>query len=372
MEDAERVVSADPTAQRDYNCHQVSWLLESVGDLEAAESHWVGLAPPTRNVFLTFEWASMWWRHFGQPGASRVFACRAPNGEVAAILPLYLWRRGPVRVLRLVGHGPSDELGAVCSPGDSAAAASLIPRALADVHGAQFLVAESVAASGPIGRLAGATTMRRVSSPVLDFAGRTWDDLLGSFSSNLRQQIRRRERRLSREHNLRFRLTGRRDRLDRDLDTLFRLYDARWGAAAPAFSGTRRELHRDFAHLAHERGWLRLWIAELDDRPAAAWYGFRFGGAECFYQAGRDPSLDQHAIGFVLLSHTIRAAIEDGMVEYRFLRGAEAYKSRFADRDAPVETITLANGVLGSRLINLAAALDHRPRTRQLLQRAVG
>ncbi|MGH2743959.1 MAG: GNAT family N-acetyltransferase [Thermoleophilaceae bacterium] len=350
----------------------MSLLLDPVGELEAAESDWARLGPATRNVFSTFEWASVWWRHFGEPGTSRVFACREPHGEVVAILPLYLWSRGAARVVRFIGHGPSDELGAICSAGHGAGAASLLPQAVSEVSGSLLFVGERVAASGPLGRLAGATTMRRESSPVLDTADRTWDGLLASFSSNLRQQIRRRERRLAREQGLRFRLVDRAERLDRDLDTLFRLHDARWDGTSTAFSGARREFHREFAHLALERGWLRLWIAELNDRPAAAWHGFRFGGAECFYQSGRDPSLERHSVGFVLLTHTIREAIADGMAEYRFLRGGEGYKDRFADRDAPVDTIALGTGALGRRLIDVATALDRRPRTRLLLKRALG
>ena len=41
--------------------------------------------------------------------------------------------------------------------------------------------------------------------------------------------------------------------------------------------------------------------------------------------------------------HTIREALNDGVDEYRLLRGAEPYKSRFANADAPLETVMLAS-----------------------------
>jgi CelD/BcsL family acetyltransferase involved in cellulose biosynthesis len=47
-------------------------------------------------------------------------------------------------------------------------------------------------------------------------------------------------------------------------------------------------------------------------------------------------------VGLVLLAHSIRAALEDGLDEYRFLRGAEPYKYRFADEDPGLETIVAA------------------------------
>src|SRR5439155_17070455 len=114
--------------------------------------------------------------------------------------------------------------------------------------------------------------------------------------------------------------------------------------------------HREFAQVALDRGWLRLWILELDGRPAAAWYGFRFGGVETYYQSGRDPAADRLAVGFVLLVQTIRAALKDGIREYRFGRGAESYKYRFASEDPGLETVAVATRPLGRAAIRAAGA----------------
>ena len=79
----------------------------------------------------------------------------------------------------------------------------------------------------------------------------------------------------------------------------------------------------------------------------SAWYGFRYGGAESYYQAGRDPAWDGYSVGFVLLTHSIRAALEDGAREYRFLEGEETYKYRFTDEDLGLETVGVSRGALG-------------------------
>ena len=91
-----------------------------------------------------------------------------------------------------------------------------------------------------------------------------------------------------------------------------------------------------------EEGLLRLWHLEIGETPVAAWLGFRVGRVESFYQAGRDPAWDHASVGLVLLAHSIRTALEDGLDEYRFLRGAEPYKYRFADEDPGVETVVVA------------------------------
>ena len=126
------------------------------------------------------------------------------------------------------------------------------------------------------------------------------------------------------------------------MGTLFELHDARWDEPGmSSFTGRTREAHREFAALARERGWLRLWFLEIDGEPLAAWYGFRFGGTEWAYQTGRDPDAERDAVGFVLYAHTIREAMNDGMLEYRLLRGDESYKARFSDADPGLVDIAL-------------------------------
>src|SRR5207302_693016 len=139
-------------------------------------------------------------------------------------------------------------------------------------------------------------------------------------------------------------------------DVLFALHRASRPSGSSFARPAVEAFHRDFAPLALERGWLRLWFLEVDGTQAGGWYGFRFEGAECYYQLGRDPAFDRLSIGFVLLSHTIRSALEDGQREYRFLRGGESYKYRFADSDPGLETIGLARGARGAAALSAASA----------------
>ena len=63
--------------------------LDPVENLEGVRHDWASLAERAGNPFLTWEWASTWWHHFGAGRKLRATACRAPDGEVRAILPLY-------------------------------------------------------------------------------------------------------------------------------------------------------------------------------------------------------------------------------------------------------------------------------------------
>jgi CelD/BcsL family acetyltransferase involved in cellulose biosynthesis len=305
--------------------------------LDALESAWRPLAERCGNVFGTWEWADVWWRHFGAGGE-----LRARVIEDRVVLPLCVARTGPFRLLRYIGHGHADELGPVSAPEDRDAATGAMAAALAEEAYDLFLGEDMATGWGPA---LGSKVVERTSAPVLELSESSWDEFLARRSSNFRQQMRKYERRLGREHTVAIRLADDPDRLKSDLDTLFALHRARW-PGSKWFAGAEA-FHREFAAVALERGWLRLWILALDGAPAAAWYGFRFAGVDSYYQGGRDPALSRERLGVVLIIHTVREALQDGSREYRFLRGGEAYKERFATSDPGLETLARPNGAKG-------------------------
>jgi CelD/BcsL family acetyltransferase involved in cellulose biosynthesis len=318
--------------------------VEIANELGAFRDEWKLLGEASGNVFATWEWGEVWWRHYGH-GEPLVALARDEQGEPAALVAIERRRRGPLRVARFVGHGPSDELGPVAARGDRRGA-----EALRELHGERHwdvLLAERMAPGAGADELEGRTLLSE-PSPLLEAPEGGFEGFLQSRSRNFRSQTRRKERALL-ERGLIYRLSEDPDRLEADVRTLARLHHARWGArASGAFNPRRLAFHLDLARVALDRGWLRLWLAEHDGEPVAAWYGFRFGGAEWYYQSGRDPVWDRDSVGLVLMAHTIRAAFDDGMHTYRLLRGGEAYKDRFASSDPGVETVVAGRGPLGS------------------------
>jgi CelD/BcsL family acetyltransferase involved in cellulose biosynthesis len=334
--------------------------LEPIDDLEHASADWARLAERSGNIFSTWEWASIWWDCFGAGRELLLTACRDADRRLVAILPLYLSSKRPVRTIRFLGHGPADQLGPVCDPADHASVAEALKRALAVRYPRwDLFIGDHLPADEDWSALLGGPTLLRAPSPVVRIGGRSWDDFLASRSSNFRGQVGRRERKLAREHELRYRLADDPTRLQDDVDTLFELHAAQYNEA---FTGALADFHREFARCALERGWLRLWLMEVNARPVAAWYGFRFCGAECYYQAGRDPAWDGYSVGFVLLAHSIREAFNDGMREYRLLLGGESYKERFATEDPGIQRVGLARTLAGRASIAAAITTRSMPR----------
>ena len=334
--------------------------LERHRRLDAIRDEWTALAERCGHPFATWEWAATWWDHFGGNRPLEITACRRPDGTLAAIIPLYVSTRGPLRMARFVGHGVGDVLGPVCTSEDAALAASALRQILAEEGRSwDLMLAERMPRDRFSGLLPG-RVLQEEANPLLPIDGASWDEFLASCSSNLRGQIRRKRRKLEREHGSRFRLAEDRARLADDFDTLLRLHSARWGEAR-AFSEQRSAFHRDFAARAFERGWLRLWFLEMDGQAVAAWLGFRFGNVEWYYQSGRDPDWDSRSVGLVLLTWTMQAAFDDGMSAYAFLRGDEEYKRRFATHDAGLVTVGVPRGPLGRAAISAAGAAKRMP-----------
>jgi CelD/BcsL family acetyltransferase involved in cellulose biosynthesis len=333
--------------------------VEPIESLEDVQAEWTRLADLSGHPFASWEWNSCWWRRFGGGRQLHSFICRDAEGEAVAILPLYVASTRPFKVARFLGY--ADLHSPVCAPEHRGVAAQALLGLIEDRKGCRIVAAEKLPGDQGWGELLGGRLIATHPDPVLNFEGRSWDEFLASKSRNFRQQARRRERRLVEEHGLRFRLADDRERLPADLETLFELHGKRWDEESTGvFEGERRAFHSDFAIEALRRGWLRLWIAEIDGAPVAAWYGWRFAGSEWYYQAGREQRFDDLSLGFVLLAHTVREACEEGVDSYRFLAGGEQYKWRFADADLSAETRLLASGLTGraaSRGVALGASL---------------
>ena len=174
----------------------------------------------------------------------------------------------------------------------------------------------------------------------------SWDQYLASRSSNFRQELRRKGRRLA-ERGLAFREVEDASQLGDALDVLFELHRARWGDEASRWFSGREQFHRDFSQVALERGWLRVLLLELDGRPVAAYHGLRFGATAWSYQFGRDPSEDSSSVGLLMTAHAVRALDRGRRDRVPPRAGNQPYKMRFATGDDGLETVGRARGLRG-------------------------
>ena len=314
-----------------------------VDDFDPLREEWARLATAGGNVFGTWEWNDLWWRDYGGDRALRIAVLRE-EAEITAIVPLFLWARRPLRILRLIGHGHGDRLGPICRDDAQTAAAAL--RLALDAGPHDVFIGDWVAGDRDWGRVLGGRVVRRTGYPILRLPA-SWDEFLGAQSPRFRKSARSHWNRLERNHEVGFRYADAAT-LEQDLDDAFRLHHARFGDHTRCnYCGEHEPFQRAFAALALERGWLRLLFLEVDGEAVCFEHGFAYEGAYFAYQAGRDPAWDRHSVGFVLELETIRRALEAGIGEFRFLGGEEDYKYRYPTEDPRLETVAVPGTARG-------------------------
>jgi CelD/BcsL family acetyltransferase involved in cellulose biosynthesis len=322
--------------------------VELVDDLGSLRGDWTRLAAAGDNIFATWEWNELWWRYYGRGRPLQVAASR-PDGEVDAIVPLFVWSRRPLRILRLIGHGHGDRLGPICADDDAETAL----RFALGARSYDLFVGDWVAGDRDWARVLGGRVVRKTGYPILRCPEGSWDELLASQSQRFRKTLRQSRNRLERGRHVAYRYADSAT-LERDLDAVFRLHRARFAEHPCNFCGDHEAFQREFARLAMARGWLRLLLLEVDGEPVGAKYGFFFQNAYFAYQSGRDPAWERESVGFLLEVESIRRTFEEG-ADYRFLGGEEHHKYRYPTEDPRLETVAAPASGRG-RLA--AAALD--------------
>lgn len=327
---------------------------------------WAQLAEATTNIFLTPEWAEAWWDHFAPAGAEPL-TVDSPNGAAPWLAVLRASRLGPWRILRFAGHGPADELGPTCAPQSRSLAGKELLAALREHSACDALVWEQLAGDRDWESLLPARPLARIPSPTVRFEHATWDAFLAARTGSFRAQLRRDRRAVEAAGEHRVELVSEPERVDAGMDALFAMHRERWGADSGFLADGADAFHRAFAHVALKRGWLRLWLLEVNGAIEAVWYGFRFGaGNDAHYQSGRSSTCPSGG-GNLLVATAMQATLEDGLAEYRFLRGGETYKSRWANSGYELET--LVSGISRSGRTVIGGALPVRAARRLILAR---
>ncbi len=351
---------------------------------ESVVDAWRELAVLRSNPFLTPEWSATAAQAY--PGERPATIVWREGGEVRGVLPLVAAARRPLAMLRFPAARRADWTGPGCRVEDEgamgAAVAALLDRGWGSRQALRLDRVDlgsawpAALAGGDLAAIAG----RDDVLPFIAFDDGGYESYLAARSRNFRSQLGRRRRKLEREHALDFRMTTDPDALDTDLDTFFALHDERFASRGEASSqdeGARRHL-RLFAAAALERGWLRLWIAEADGAPAAAWYGWRIGERYCYALAGLRQSFEPLALGTVLLAHTIEQAAGEGAAIYDLMWGDEGYKSRFETgrREARTYTLTRRRSVARAAVVagirSRRAVAELPPGLKRPLARAAG
>ena len=292
-----------------------------------------------------------WWTRFGAGKRLRLIEARDSSDRLVGLAPLCLEREGTVlaaRTLRFLGtESVSSEYLDVLVDADleESTSAALLEAVLAgrdwDVLSLTDLREDAVALLQWEPRLrALGYDIHRDGCEICPYLPlpESVDEHRRQLGASMRYALRRATRKLE-EHGYAYRAVAEARELPSALERLFDLHASRWAARQRSgnFGDPRVQgFHKDLATLLGERGSLRIGQLVGQGRVIAAIYTLEHDCVVSFYQSGFEPGVPQagwsaadYSPGFVLIGKTIEDAIRRRFVEFDFLRGEEAYKSRW-------------------------------------------
>ncbi len=296
-----------------------------------------------KNVFLTWEWLSSWWTHFGD---KRQFLLSAltDNERIAAAAPLMrteyrLFGLG-LKKIEFIGAPASDYQSLLLTERNPEHAKLLIKHICRRAADWDLLQLTDISED-----FATASILESVRSPSLDLKRRIMEhcpyvalaksqqDFRRMLGKSFRQNLSRSERSLSRIFTVEFKIvTGQQD-LEDWMAVFFQLHQQRLSSRGMEglFSDRKvRQFHLEVASSFAEKGWLLLAFIILNGQPAAAQYNFKYGNKMYFYLSGFDTAYSKYSVGSLLHLWLIDRCIREGLYEYDFLRGIERYKMRWS------------------------------------------
>src|SRR4029077_19924260 len=138
--------------------------------------------------------------------------------------------------------------------------------------------------------------------------------------------------------SLEFRTVAGGPSLAEDLETFLKLEASGWKAktgTAILSSPSAERLYREFARDAAAKGWLRLYMLELNGEAIAADYGCAYEGRGVFIKTGFNEDHSRLSPGLVLRAEVLRSSIDEGLRHYDFLGDADIYKTRWTSEVHP-------------------------------------
>jgi CelD/BcsL family acetyltransferase involved in cellulose biosynthesis len=305
-----------------------------------------------RTPFTSPLWIGLWWNHLRRqrPLLRDEFFChtvRDADGRLVAIAPLMVTVSpgfGPpwIRVVQFFGADSSiTELrGVICRPEHQDKVIQVLVEYFRERQGEWDLFKwnglrdEVSAYNTPVSRgdlIAG----RELPDYVLALPD-NWDKLRSGISANLRKNVRKTYEFLERDgYSFVFRVLKRPEDVQAALQRFFTLHGARAGVTnminhPNGFARSRnRAFLTDYVRRMAEGGHLRLFELEIGGNVIASRLAFLLGPDLYLYFSGYDPSWRKYGVMTLLVTETIKWAIEHGLQRVNLSTGNDQSKLRW-------------------------------------------
>jgi CelD/BcsL family acetyltransferase involved in cellulose biosynthesis len=309
--------------------------INSSKDFMSLKEKWNELLQASqRMVFSTFEWLATWWKYFGHGRKLKLLTVE-DHGEIIAIAPLMYsihkilgFRRG---IIEFIGTPDSDYNNFIITKRHSECLKMFIDHLYEAPENWECIslldIPEKAECLQYLAQVS--ETLKQVHQCPVLLLPSSYAEFLQNFNYNKRRYFKRNMKRLEHAFTVEFVDYSTPEKVNEGMHILFKLHQKRWqskGFKGVFADSTTRNFHLELAKTFALKNWLCLYALKLSGEVAAVEYGFRFNSKYYAYLNGFDPEYAHYGVGNLLRLLAIRKFIQEGIVEFDFLRGAEEYK----------------------------------------------
>ena len=320
--------------------------IEDYNVLEDSKTWWNNLLLRSldNNVFLTHEWLSAWWKHFGNGRRLKIFIGK-DNGETVFIAPMmlstYTLPGIKLRKLEFIATPFSDYNVFLVTDHESATkAAKQLFQIIQDRFAqADCIELEEVPEDSHTMKILQTiqTDGSKTCSSIVNVCPYiTLPDCCEAFlqhiGPNMRRNLKRWERQALNDYKLDFVTYNKIGDVKEAMNTFFQLHEKRWSSRNESgiFSNNiNRDFHIQVAEDFAEKEQLALFFLTFNGEPVSAIYSYEYNNKLYAYQSGFDPDYQMYHPGYLAFNGLIRYGVQKGLREFDFMRGNEEYKTRW-------------------------------------------
>ena len=315
------------------------------------ESQWRELerCAANDNPFLAFEWLTALWHHFGSRYRLRILLAEQ-DGTVIGIAPLMLAKRFGFTRLQFLGRPFSDYSDFLIGDHRETCLAEFLDYIHRRLSWDQ-LDLEGIPETSPNLPIlqslwAQRTLVSRWSAHLLAPyvpISTSWQEYLSTLKPKLRSDTARQIRRLERQGQVSFQRCADQEEALHLLDIMAAQKSSRYrttGARDILRNGTTLAFFKEAVRGMWARGDVDISCLSLDRKPVAIHFGFRSQDKFFHYMPSFDHRYGRYAVGRLLNYHLLEVSFRDGLKEFDFLAGGEAYKYDWTQHQRRIHRLT--------------------------------
>ena len=205
---------------------------------------------------------------------------------------------------------------------------------------------------------------------------RSKETLLASLNKKLEKKLRKSLIKLEHEHGrVELKDYSELGSLEEAIQILIDLHQKRWtskGISGKFLDNKSRNITMQTAKYFAEKDWLRLYFLTVNEKPVAVELNFEYNKKMCCHLKGFDIDYYKYRVGSLLTLKVLEKCIEEGISEYDFMQGDEAYKFDWTSEFRQSSNLKWVNEKLTSKVLDSGLKVLEKSKVDQMIFRYIG